>query len=224
MVWDGSVASTLRFGAILLGIFLILFIALGIDPLRRDDWLLENVLVFIAVPLLVLTARRFPFSRISYAGFFVFLCIHEIGAHYSYSNVPYDEWLGIELDGRNHYDRLVHFLYGLLIAYPMREVFLRIADAKGFWGYFLPLDLVLSTSMIYELIEWAAASVFGGDLGQAYLGSQGDVWDAHKDMALAGLGAMIAMSLAAVVNMRCQRDFAREFRDSLRVKHPEPVE
>jgi putative membrane protein len=218
------VASTIRFGAILLGVFLVGFIALGIDPLRRDDWLLENVLVFIAVPLLVFTARRFPFSRISYAGFFVFLCIHEIGAHYSYSNVPYGEWLGIEIGDRNHYDRLVHFLYGLLIAYPMREVFLRLADARGFWGYFLPLDLVLSTSMIYELIEWAAASVFGGDLGQAYLGSQGDVWDAHKDMALAGVGAVIAMSLAAFVNMRCQRDFAREFRDSLRVKHPEPVE
>lgn len=75
-----------------------------------------------------------------------------------------------------------------------------------------------------RLIEWAAASVFGGDLGQAYLGSQGDVWDAHKDMALAGVGAVIAMTLSASVNMRYQRDFAREFRDSLRIKHAEPVE
>ncbi len=218
-----GVGPSRRFPAVLLGLFLILFLILAVAPLDRADWLLENVLVFVTVPLLVLTARRFPFSRVSYAGLFIFLCFHELGAHYSYSNVPYDEWLGIGIGGRNHYDRLVHFLYGLLMAYPMREIFLRIADAKGFWGYFLPLDLVLSTSMLYELIEWAAASVFGGDLGQAYLGTQGDVWDAHKDMALAGIGAVIAMTVTAAVNARCQRDFAREFRDSLRVKHREPV-
>ncbi len=172
--------------------------------------------------MLVVTARRFPFSRVSYLGFFVFLCFHEVGAHYSYSNVPYPEWLGLPEGGRNHYDRLVHFLYGLLIAYPMREIFLRIADAKGFWGYFLPLDLTLSTSLLYELIEWAAASVFGGELGQDYLGIQGDVWDAHKDMALAGLGATLAMIVTAIVHARYQRDFAREFHDSLRVKHQDP--
>ena len=95
--------------------------------------------------------------------------------------------------GRNHFDRLVHFLYGLLLAYPIREMFLRIGNVRGFWGYFLPLDLTMSTSMLYELIEWAAAELIGGDLGAAYLGTQGDVWDAHKDMALASMGALIAM-------------------------------
>ncbi len=87
--------------------------------------------------------------------------------------------------GRNHFDRLVHFGYGLLLAYPIREMFLRIGNVRGFWGYFLPLDLTMSTSMLYELIEWGAAEFFGGELGAAYLGTQGDVWDAHKDMALA---------------------------------------
>ena len=120
-----------------------------------------------------------------------------MGAHYTYSLVPYDAWVEAltgrtlsSLTGweRNHFDRLVHFSYGLLLAYPAREVFLRVADVRGFWGYYLPLDVVMATSMLYELIEWGAASVFGGDLGVAYLGTQGDPWDAQKDMALATAG------------------------------------
>jgi putative membrane protein len=111
----------------------------------------------------------------------------------------------------------VHFCYGLLLAYPIREIFLSLANARGFWGYFLPLDLTLSSSALYELIEWAAASVFGGDVGQAYLGTQGDVWDAHKDMALATLGAMVALVVTLAVNVHYQRDFAREWAASLRV-------
>lgn len=138
--------------------------------------------------------------------------------------MPYHQWLGIGNEGRNHFDRLVHLLYGLLVAYPMREIFLRITDVKGFWGYFLPVDLVMSTSMLYELIEWLAAETFGGDLGQAFLGSQGDPWDAHKDMALASIGALITMTLVALIHVRSQRDFTREFIESLRVKHPEPGE
>ncbi len=152
--------------------------------------------------------------------------------HYTYSEVPYYAWFRGLTGGslnqamgweRNHFDRLVHLSYGLLLAYPIREVFLRVVDARGFWGYFLPLDVTMSTSMIFELFEWAVAERVGGELGMAYLGTQGDVWDAHKDMALASLGALIAMALAMAVNMALQRDFAREFRDSLRVKHAEPL-
>ena len=124
---------------------------------------------------------------------------------------------------RNHFDRLVHLSYGLLLAYPMREALLRVADVRGFWGYFLPLDLTMSTSMLYELVEWGAAEVFGGDLGMAFLGTQGDVWDAHRDMALASLGALIAMSVTAAMNATLQRDFAREWSESLRVKDPRPA-
>jgi putative membrane protein len=124
---------------------------------------------------------------------------------------------------RNNFDRVVHFCYGLFLAYPVREVFLRIANVRGFWGYFLPLDLTMSSSMIYELIEWAAALIFGGHAGMAYLGTQGDVWDAHKDMALASLGALIAMTLTALINWRYQRDFAREWTESLRIKRRKPL-
>jgi len=124
---------------------------------------------------------------------------------------------------RNNFDSVVHFAYGLLLAYPVRELFLRVADVRGFWGYFLPLDVVMSTSMLFELIEWLVAAVFaGGD--QTFNGTQGDVWDAHKDMAFATLGALIAMCVIAFVNGRYHRDFAREWNESLRVKLREPVD
>lgn len=217
---------------VLAGLFAVEWLLLAIDPLHRADWALESVLVVVAVVLLAATARKLPFSRISYTMIFVFLAIHTIGSHYTYSEVPYDEWFrwatGRSLNEalgwqRNHFDRVVHFLYGLLLAYPIREIFLRVADAKGFWGYFLPLDLTMSSSMIYELIEWGAAALLGGELGMAYLGTQGDVWDAHKDMALASLGALIAMLITLGVNASLQRDFGREWSESLRVKHKEPL-
>ncbi|MBC8024901.1 MAG: DUF2238 domain-containing protein [Steroidobacteraceae bacterium] len=195
----------------------------AIKPLHFSDWLLENVLVVFAVGLLWFTRNNFPLSRVSYTCIFVFMMLHALGAHYTYAEVPYDEWFPVFEGGRNHFDRLVHFAYGLLLAYPIREMFLRIGNMRGFWGYFLPLDLTMSTSMLYELIEWGAAEFFGGDLGAAYLGTQGDVWDAHKDMALASLGALIAMGITAFVNSRMQRDFANEWAESIRVKRTKPL-
>jgi putative membrane protein len=209
-----------------------LWVPLAFHPFDRSDWWLENALTFIGVAVLVATHRVFPLSRVSYTTLFVFLCLHTIGAHYTYAEVPYDEaWRQLtchsfdDLVGweRNNYDRVVHFSYGLLLAYPIREVFLRVANVRGFWGYFLPLDLTMSTSMLYELVEWAAAPVVGGDLGQAYLGTQGDVWDAHKDMALASLGALITMCVTAAINVYLQRDFAREWVESLRVHGRTPL-
>jgi len=221
-----------RYLLILSAIFLIQWVWLAIDPHDRSDWALENALVFVFVVLIASTYRRFPLSRISYTLIFLFLLLHEIGAHYTYAEVPYDQWsrdlLGVSLNDwlgfeRNHFDRFVHFSYGLLLAYPIREIFIRVADVKGFWGYFLPLDLTMSTSMMFELFEWGAAEFFGGDLGVAYLGTQGDVWDAHKDMALASLGALIAMTVTAAINIRLQRDFAREWNESIAIKGRAPL-
>jgi putative membrane protein len=221
-----------RYCLFTLSLFALLWLALAIAPRDRADWALENVLVVALVPALLASLRWFPLSRLSWTLVLLFLALHAVGAHYTYSEVPYDAWsqallgfrvndaLGLE---RNHFDRLVHFSYGLLLAYPMRELFLRVADARGFWGYFLPLDLTLSTSAIFELFEWGAAELFGGDLGVAYLGTQGDQWDAQKDMALAGLGALIAMALTLAVNPRWQRDFNREWTESLRVKRRRPL-
>ena len=144
---------------ILAVLFAVVWIGLAISPLDRADWALENVLVILFVIGIAATYRRFPLSRISYTLIFLFLVFHEIGAHYTYAKVPYNEWtqllFGYRLDDvlgfeRNHFDRLIHFSYGLLLAYPIREVFIRIANVKGFWSYFFPLELTMATSMIWE--------------------------------------------------------------------------
>jgi len=221
-----------RYLLVLTVIFAIEWSLLAISPYDQAAWALENVIVAAFVILLASTYKKFPLSRVSYTLIFLFLLLHTVGAHYTYAEVPYDEWiknlLGYSLDQnmgfeRNHFDRFVHFSYGLLFAYPIREVFIRIADVRGFWGYFLPLDLTMSTSMMYELLEWGAARVFGEGLGMAYLGTQGDIWDAHMDMALASLGALISMMVTALVNIKLQRDFAKEWNESLRIKGQLPL-
>lgn len=213
----------------LLTVFVIYWLAWAWKPWHFRDWLLESILPVVFVLGLVFTRRRFPLSNISYTLIFLFLCLHTVGSHYTYALVPYNEWtarlfgtplndwLGFE---RNHYDRLVHFSFGLLLAYPIREVFLRVAGAHGFWGYYLPLDVTMAFSMLYELIEWAVAELVGGELGQAYLGTQGDIWDAHKDMALASTGALLSMCLTAFINWKFNRHFGEEMRESFLVKRP----
>jgi len=221
-----------RYLLVLTALFAVEWLALAFNPYDRADWMLENTIVVVFVLAFAASYKHLVLSKISYTLIFLFLCLHEIGAHYTYAEVPYDAFFEAltgrslnELVGweRNNFDRCVHFLYGLLLAYPIREIFLRVANVRGFWGYFLPLDLTMSTSMIFELIEWAAAELVGGDLGMAYLGTQGDVWDAQKDMALASLGALIAMTATALINVRLQRDFAREWTESLRVKRTAPL-
>lgn len=197
-----------------------LWIALAIDPHDRADWALENVLILAGVGVLVATRRVLPLSDASYGMLFVFLCLHAIGAHYTYSLVPWDDALrsvsGASLNdmlgvSRNHYDRAVHFAYGLLLVLPLREMLMLHAGVRGFWSYFLPLDLVLSTSALYELIEWAAALLFGGGLGAAFLGTQGDEWDTHKDMALAAFGALIATLAVWALNRARGRDLTLDW-------------
>ena len=217
---------------ILLAVVFAVALWAAIAPADRPTWMLENALFVAGLAILLATYSRLPLSRVSYTLIAIFMCLHEVGAHYMYANVPYDSWCrsvsGLSIDAlcgfeRNMYDRFVHFSYGLLLAYPMREVVLRVADVKGFWGYFLPLDVTMSTSMLYELIEWGASNVFGEGTGMAYLGTQGDPWDSHKDMLLASLGALTSMLITALVNWRSQRDFGREWADSLRVHHPRPL-
>ena len=171
---------------------------LAIAPHDRADWALENALLFAAVAALVATRRSAAaVARLLHADLRLPLPALARRALHVLARCPYDAWFAAltggslsSAAGRNHYDRFVHFAYGLLLAYPIREVFLRVAEVRGFWGYYLPLDVTMATSMLYELIEWGAAVLFGGELGVAYLGSQGDPWDAQKDMALATLGAV----------------------------------
>ena len=216
----------------LLAAFAVYWAVLAVRPWDRKNWVLEHVLTVAFVVALVWSRRRFPLSNLSYTLIFVYLCLHTLGAHTSYSRVPYDAWsrtvFGTSISEtfgwrRNHFDRLVHFCFGLLLSYPIREMFCRIAGARGFWGYYLPLDVTMSFSMVYELIEWGAAETFGGELGQAYLGTQGDTWDAHKDMALASVGALVTMAVVAFVNWKFDRSFGDEWRSSLAVKGAEPL-
>ncbi|MDH3759811.1 MAG: DUF2238 domain-containing protein [Gammaproteobacteria bacterium] len=172
------------------------WILAAIDPLYPRDWLLENLLVIGWSALLVATYRRFQFSNVSYGLFIAFLSLHLVGSHYTYSETPFgfwmQDWFGFE---RNHYDRIVHFSFGLLIAYPMREILLRTAGLNTAWSYFITLNCIMAFSAIYEVIEAITAVVVSPELGAAYLGTQGDEWDAQKDAGLAFLGSMAAMSI-----------------------------
>lgn len=223
--------SKIEIRTILLLAFAGWWIIWAYKPAHFSDWVLENVLTISFVSFLILSRNCFRFSNISYIVMFIFLCLHTIGSHYTYAEVPYEDWTGAlgfsfnQLFGfeRNQFDRLVHFLFGFLLFYPVRETFMRIVHAKGAWSYYLPVELVMSLSMLYELIEWLVAMTFGGDLGMAYLGTQGDIWDAHKDMGLASLGAAIAMLVVAVINWRYNRDFMAELRDSLKIRHTKPL-
>lgn len=173
---------------------IVFWVITAIKPHYPRDWLLENLLVFFYAALLIITYRWFRFSNLSYALFTLFLSLHLLGAHYTYSETPVgfwlQDWFGF---GRNHYDRIVHFCFGLLIAYPFREILLRQTGVKREWSYFLAVTLVLAFSAFYEVIESLAAMIFSPELGAAYLGTQGDEWDAQKDSAMAFAGAIIAM-------------------------------
>jgi putative membrane protein len=195
------------FNGLLITAFAVVLAISGLGAHQPDVWLLENTILLVALPVLALGWWRVGLSRTTLVLIFVFLCLHEIGTRYTYSEVPYDSWFqrltGRSLNAmlgweRNHYDRLVHFFYGLLITSPVRHTLMVAAGLRGVWSYLLPLAVMVSTSTAYELIEWAAALLFGGDLGMAYLGTQGDVWDAHKDTALASLGAVLALAFTWV--------------------------
>lgn len=179
----------------------------AIDPLYPHDWLIENILVFIAVPLLALTYVRAPLSNIAWIGLFLFMCLHSTGSHYTYSEVPYDSWwqtltgstfndmFGWE---RNHFDRAVHFCYGLLLTPAFAELLGRVVPARSrFWMAVVIACFLGMHAMVYELVEWAVAMIVAPELGAAYLGTQGDEWDAHKDMLLATVGNLITLTWMA---------------------------
>ena len=185
-------------------VFAVWWALLAIRPWDRQTWLVENALAIAAAALLIGYHRKLLLSRVSYTLIFIFMCLHQVGAHFSYAEVPYDAWfqrhLGVSPDAvfglqRNSFDRLVHFLYGLLVTPACIELLDRVAPPRGIWRYVMPVSFIMSHSLLFEMFEWLAASVFGGDLGQAYLGTQGDVWDAQKDMLLATLGSVLAVAL-----------------------------
>jgi putative membrane protein len=190
--WAESKSTHLT--AVLFFCYGLLWIWLAIAPVNRRDWLLENLLAVALVLLLVLTYRRFQFSDLSYCLIALFMTLHALGAHYTYAEVPLGFWLQDFLSlSRNPFDRIVHFAYGALLAYPVREVLMRLAGVRGLWPYYLSVSLILAQSGLFEVIEAVVAALVSPELGNAYLGTQGDEWDAQKDMAAALCGAALAM-------------------------------
>jgi putative membrane protein len=169
-------------------------------PEKVFDWYLENGTVSVFLVALVCTYRWLPFSGLSYSLMLGYLCVHEWGAHFKYSDVPLGEWmkpwLGIQ---RNDYDRVAHFAFGFLLAYPMQEIFTRTAHVRGWWRYALPVEMTLSFSAIYEMLEAFMASILSPERGEEFVGMQGDMWDSQKDMFVAGAGSLLGVLAIAMV-------------------------
>lgn len=182
------------------------WVAAAIAPFDRFDWLLENVLVFVYALVLVASYRRFAFSNVSYALFAAFLTLHLVGSHYTYAETP----IGYSLKeifslSRNPYDRIVHFAYGLLLAYPLYELLRRAGRLSISWAAFMAVNLILSSSGFYEIVEAMVAVAVSPELGNAYLGTQGDIWDAQRDMLAATAGSVLAMIITMAYAKRLQR-------------------
>jgi len=184
------------FLALLICLYSLWWVFLAIAPSNRFDWALENLLVFIVWGLLYAGYRVYPLSRGAYVSIAVFLALHALGAHYTYAETPVGDLIGrLFATERNHYDRIVHFSFGLLWVVPFK-VFLEryVAVGKESWSAFLAVCLVLALSGLYELLEWAAALLLEPDAAMAFLGAQGDPFDGQKDAGLAFLGSLFGMA------------------------------
>lgn len=174
-------------------------------PYPRDLWLQHAPTIPFVITTFVVIRKR-QLSTLTFMMLMTFFALHAIGARYIYSYVPYDQWLmdlaGFSLSDimgweRNHYDRLVHFSYGLLWAYPAREFLERKQLVRGWASRYFAFEFIVATGALYELGEWLVAIIFAPEWADRYLGQQGDIWDAQKDMALETCGAIIALILTS---------------------------
>lgn len=185
------------------GIFVAAWFFFYSKNVDHTDWWIENILVFMFWIYMVVTYKRFKFSDWSYLFFFLFLLLHTFGAMYAYTHNPVGDWMKQQWNlWRNPYDRIVHFSFGLLLAYPLRDKLMNSAGVKGKWQYILPVEIILSLACIFELIEWGVYAVTPKETGENYVATQGDVWDAHKDIAVAVVGAAITMFVVYLYNKR----------------------
>ena len=170
------------------------------SPTDPQFWMISSILPAAFVAGLIATHRIFPLSHLSYMLITLFLTLHAIGAHYTYAQVPVGQWMDQAFHlGRNQFDRIVHFSFGFLLAYPMEELFRLGTGVRGWLLYYLPVMTVLGLSGLWEIIESWVASALHPELGVTYLGSQGDVWDAQKDISVALYGALLCVTILAAV-------------------------
>jgi putative membrane protein len=179
------------------------FLIAGYHPEKMFDFLLENAAISVGVAMAIISYRRLPLSDLSYLLLFIFLCLHEWGAHYKYSDVPLGEWMKPWLHThRNHFDRVAHFSFGLLFSYPMQEIAVRKLRVTGGWRYYLPIECTLALSAIYEMAEAGMASVLSPERGEEFVGMQGDIWDSQEDMFVAFAGSLAAMLILYAIRKR----------------------
>jgi putative membrane protein len=191
---------------VLFGSYMVVWSAMAVSPADWQNWILSSVIPALVVGGLVVSRRALPLSAASYVLIGAFLTLHTIGAHYTYARVPLGGWSSSFLgDGRNDYDRMVHFAFGLLLAAPLREAFARVAGARGPLLYYLPVMTIGGLSALWEILESWVAQIVSPELGAAYLGAQGDVWDAQKDMAAALYGALLWLALSVWAQRRSAR-------------------
>lgn len=165
-----------------------------ISPHDRVTWFLESLPVLIIIPVLLLTYTRFRLTDLAYTLIAIHSIILLVGGHYTYAEVPLFDWLRDALhSSRNNYDKVGHFAQGFIPAIIIRELLIRTSPLKaGKWMFAIIVFSCLGISAIYELIEWGVAA-FSGESADAFLGTQGDVWDTQKDMFFAGIGALCAL-------------------------------
>jgi putative membrane protein len=175
----------------------------GIGPVDRATWMLEVAPVVIAMPVLALTRKRFPLTPLAYALIAVHAAILMYGGHYTYALVPLGDWARETFDfARNHYDRIGHIAQGFIPAIVAREILLRTSPLRtGRWLFTLVAACCLAISAFYEFLEWWTALIVGG-AADAFLATQGDVWDTQWDMFLALCGALTAQLLLARLHDR----------------------
>jgi len=168
----------------------------GVHPNERGTWWLEVAPILLGAPILVASYSSLPLSPLLYRLLFLHAVILMVGGHYTYARVPIGFWVQDVLDlSRNHYDRLGHFAQGFVPAILTRELLLRLSPLRrGRWLFFLVVCVCLAFSALYELVEWWVALI-GGASAEAFLGTQGDVWDTQWDMFLALVGSISAQAL-----------------------------
>ncbi len=201
MSWLKGNRGVTKYQAFLALVLIGFWVWAAINPVYPKDWLLENYLIFLFVPIVIWGTYHYKLSNLSLTLIVTLMCLHIVGSHYTYAEVPFGYYVQDLTHGaRNMYDRIVHFSFGLLIAYPLREVLIKQTGLKNFASYYLPFDIIVSWSALYELMEWATAYIVAPEAALAFLGAQGDIWDAQKDMALATTGAVIAMLITYMHN------------------------
>ena len=178
----------------IIGVYCLVFVATAISPRDFSIWLIENLLVFPFIGILVVTHRRFAFSNTAYLLIAVFLCLHAIGSNTGYAHSPIGDWIKKTFElKRNYYDRLIHFSFGLLLAYPIREFLARVAGVSKRASDWYAVATIMALSSVFEVLESIVAEIVSPGTGPDWLGAQGDVWDAHLDMLVALIGATITV-------------------------------